>query len=84
MLFENKKCDEILYIDSDLNKDELLQLWELSKIFGIRYRYITNSFDITKTNTTLSLINKIPVIEIKNTPLENWGKVIKRLFDICA
>ena len=83
-LFEEKKCDEILYIDSDFNKKDLFELWELSRIFGIRYRYITNSFDITKTNTTLTLINKIPVIEIKNTPLENWWKVLKRIFDILS
>ena len=83
-LFEKKKCDEILYIDSDFNKKELFELWELSRIFWVRYRYITNSFDITKTNTELSLINKIPVLEIQNTPLENWWKVIKRIFDILA
>ena len=84
ILFEEKKCDEILYIDSDFSKKELIELWELSRIFGIRYRYITNSFDITKTNTTLSLINKIPVIEIKNTPLDNWWRILKRIFDILA
>jgi len=51
--FEKKKCDEILYIESDFSKKELLALWELTKIYGIRYRYITNSFDVTKTNTLL-------------------------------
>ncbi len=81
-LFEKKKCDEVLYIDSDYWKKDLFYLWELTRIFWIRYRYITNSFDITKTNTTLSLINNIPVIEINNTPLDNWGKIIKRLFDL--
>lgn len=83
-LFEKKKCDEVLYIDSDFNKKDLHELWELTRIFGIRYRYITNSFDVTKTNTTLSLINKIPVIEINNTSLDNWAKVFKRIFDFVA
>ena len=81
-LFEKNKCDEVLYIDSDYWKKELFKLWELTRIFWIRYRYITNSFDITKTNTTISLINNIPVIEIKNTPLDNWWKVLKRIFDL--
>lgn len=80
-LFERKKCDEVLYIDSDYNKKELYDLWELTRIFWIRYRYITNSFDVSKTNTTLSLISKIPVIEIKNTSLDNWAKIFKRIFD---
>lgn len=81
-LVENNKCDEILYIDSKFSKEELFKIWELAKIFWIRYRYITNSFDVTKTNTTISLINKIPVLEIKNTPLDSWWRVSKRFMDI--
>ncbi len=81
-MFEEKKCDEILYIDSDFSKKQLIELWELSKIFWVRYRYLTNSFDITKTNTSLWLIHNIPVIEIENTSLSSWGKIGKRIFDI--
>ncbi len=81
-ILEKNKCDEVLYIDSDYTKKDLLQLWELSRIFGLRYRYITNSFDITKTNTSLSLIHNIPVIELENTSLNNWWKIWKRFFDI--
>ncbi len=81
-MFEEKKCDEILYIDSDFSKKQLIELWELSKIFWVRYRYLTNSFDITKTNTSLWLIHNIPVIEIENTSLSSWGKIWKRIFDI--
>ena len=75
-------CDEILYIDSDYSKEDLYKVWELSRTYGIRYRYITNNFDITKTRTLLSLINQTPVIELQNTPLEHWGRVWKRFFDI--
>lgn len=78
---ENMKVDEILFIESDYSSAELYKIWDYSKIFGIKYRYITNGFDVTKTNTTLSLINKIPVIEIKNTSLDAWGRVIKRAID---
>lgn len=82
LLLEKKTCDEILYIDSDFSKKELFSIWELSRIVWVRYRYITNSFDVTKTNTSLSLINNIPVIELENTSLNNWWKIWKRLFDI--
>ncbi len=75
-------CDEILYIDSDFSKKELYKIWEISRSYGIRYRYITNNFDVTKTNTVLSLINQTPVIEILNTPLDNWNRIVKRIFDV--
>jgi len=78
----NYRIDEILYIDSDFSKKELYKIWDYSRIFGIRYRYITNSFDITNSNTTLSLINNIAVIELKNSPLWLWWRVIKRIFDV--
>jgi len=81
-LLQERKCDEILYIDSDFSKKELYRIWELSRIYGIRYRYITNNFDITKTRTELSLIHNTPVIEIQSTPIENWGRILKRIFDI--
>ena len=79
---KKNKCDELLYIDSDFSKKETEKIWDLSRIFWIRYRYITNNFDITNTNTTLSLINSIAVIEINNTPLDSWFRVWKRMFDL--
>lgn len=80
-IFEENWCDEILYIDSSFWKEDLNKIWELTRIFWINYKYITNSFEVSKTNTTLSLINNTPVIEIKNTPLNSWSKIFKRIFD---
>gem|GEM_PF-588059 len=80
-ILTQKQIDEILFIDSDFTSEELYFLWDTSRIFGVRYRYITNSFDITKTNTILSLINKIPALEIQTTALSAWGRVGKRIFD---
>lgn len=81
-LFKNHVCDEILYIESDYSKSDLYKIWSLSRTYGIKYRYVTNSFDVTKTNTILSLIHQTPVIEIQNTPLEYWGRIVKRVTDI--
>lgn len=79
---QKNQIDEILYIDSDFDNNELYKIWDFSRIFAVRYRYITNWFDVTKTNTTISLLNKIPVIEINNTSLWAWWRVIKRIIDI--
>lgn len=81
-IMKNLEVDEILYIDSDFSDEEKYEIWDYSRIFWIRYRYITNSFDVTKANTEVNLLYKIPVIEIKNTPLDAWWRVLKRLADI--
>ncbi len=79
---KNKKTDEIIYINSDFSKEQLYEIWETSRIYNIRYRYIPNSFDVTKSNSKLTLLNKIPVIELENTGLDGWWRVNKRIFDI--
>lgn len=81
-LLEKWEVDEILLIESDFSKKELYEIWDESRIYWVRYRYLTNYFDITSSNTTLSLINAIPAIEIKNTTIENWWRVWKRVSDI--
>ena len=80
----NREVEEIIYIDSDFSKKELYEIWELTRFFWIRYRYLTNTFDITKTNTVLTLINDIPVLELKNTSLSWWNVILKRIFDLLS
>lgn len=82
-LCKTKKVDEVLSIESDFSKKDLYKIWDISRIFGIQYRYLTNGFDITKTNTQLSLIHNIPTLEIKTTSLGMWWRVSKRGLDIC-
>ncbi len=81
-LAQNWKIDEILYINSTFEEEQLYEIWDIAKIFGVRYRYITNSFDVTNSHTSLSFINKIPVIEITSNALGVWWRVTKRAFDI--
>ena len=83
-IIKNRKVDEIIYIDSDFSKSELYELWELTRIFNVRYRYLTNNFDITKTNTELTLINEIAVLELKTTRLQWWWVFFKRIFDVLS
>jgi len=74
--------DEILVVQSDFTTEEIQEIFEYARIYGVRYRYIANSFETTKINTEISFLGKIPVIEIKNIGLTPWGRIWKRVFDI--
>lgn len=74
--------DEILVVQSDFSREEIQQIFEYARIYGIRYRYVANSFETTKINTEISFLGKLPVIEIKNIGLTPWGRIWKRTFDI--
>jgi len=78
----SQKIDEILLVHTDFTPEELQEIFEYARIYGIRYRYIANSFETSKLNTEITFLGKIPVIEIHSIGLSPWGRVLKRVFDI--
>ncbi|MBP8017166.1 sugar transferase, partial [Candidatus Gracilibacteria bacterium] len=79
---QDYKIDEIILVNSDFSQNELLQIFEYSRIYGVNYKYIANFFDISKNNTETSFLNKFPIVEIKSIGLNPWGRVIKRTLDL--
>ena len=41
-----------------------------------------NQFGMFATNAEFATIAGLPVIEIRRTPLDGWGRIVKRLFDV--
>lgn len=81
-LIRTQKVDEILLVHTDFTPEELQEIFEYARIYGVRYRYIANSFETSKLNTEITFLGKIPVIEIHSIGLGPWGRVLKRVFDI--
>lgn len=81
-VIQSHTIDEILVVQNDFTREEIQEIFEYARIYGIRYRYIANSFETTKINTEISFLGKIPVIEICNIGLTPWGRIWKRTFDI--
>lgn len=48
----------------------------------ITYYFIPDLLRIQRTNVEMEMIEDIPLISLKQTPLEGWGAVLKRFFDI--
>lgn len=79
------KCgelDEIIQADSALGQDEILEMINYASNHHIRYHFVPNQFGLYATRSTMSAMAGIPVIEIRQTPLDGWGRIIKRSFDI--
>lgn len=75
------KPDEIIQSKSDLgskNDEEILEFCELNHV---NYRFIPDLLEVRRTNINVETISGIPIIDLKPTPLDGWGKVYKRLTD---
>jgi exopolysaccharide biosynthesis polyprenyl glycosylphosphotransferase len=74
--------DEIIQADSALSSDEILDLVTYATNHHLVYRFVPNQFGLYATNSTLGSLAGIPMIEIRLTPLDGWGRIIKRVFDV--
>jgi exopolysaccharide biosynthesis polyprenyl glycosylphosphotransferase len=74
--------DEIIQADSALDQDEVLALVNYAANHQIGYRFVPNQFGLYASNSTLGTLAGVQLIEIRLTPLEGWGRIAKRAFDI--
>lgn len=74
--------DEIIVGDPSFTDDQLEKLLDYAKINNILYRYIPTSLQTSRVVQTVFAGE--PVFEYLHTPLDGWGKILKRTFDIIA
>ncbi len=73
--------DEIIQADSSLSSEETLDLVNYATNHYVVYRFIPNQFGLYATNSEIGSLAGVPMIEIKLTPLDGWGRIVKRAFD---
>jgi len=54
----------------------------LCQINNIAYRYFPTTFQTSRF--TMQIFNGEPIIEFQHTPLDGWGRVMKRIYDLVA
>ena len=80
-----EKCqiDQIIISDESIGDDTLKDLYEFTIDHHTKFSYIPSLFELsTSARTSIRDLYGFPIVEIKTTPLDGWGRVFKRLFDI--
>ena len=79
-----KAVDEIIQADPNLSKAEIVRLYDFADEHHLTFKYIADLLDTKVLKTEIDEVAGIPVIEVKKTTLDGWGRISKRLFDIIA
>ncbi len=72
--------DEIIVDEPSMPDDLLAKLHDYCEINDITYKFIPSSRQTTRFEMTI--FEGEPLIELMHTPLDGWGKIIKRIMDI--
>ncbi|MDD5083476.1 MAG: sugar transferase [Candidatus Moranbacteria bacterium] len=74
--------DEIIVCDPTLTDGEQEKLVDYCAINNIVYKYVPTTLQTARF--TMKMFDGGPMIEVEHTPLDGWGKILKRIFDIIA
>lgn len=76
------KFDTLVLADSNLSESKTSSIFDFCDEKKINFKEIPNLFKVKTSNTIYSTIGGIPIINFRRTPLEGWGSIVKRIFDI--
>lgn len=77
---QEKGIDEIILCEPSVTDDEQEKLIDYCAIHNITYKFIPTTLQTSRYN--ISVLSGEPMIEVKNTPLDGWGRIYKRIFDV--
>lgn len=74
--------DEVILANPNYTGDDVVRLVDFCHENHIIFKFVPNVYQTLTTNYDVDAINRIPVIELKRTPIDGWGRVAKRIVDI--
>ncbi len=76
------KVEQIIQTKSDFSETQNEEILKFCELNHIDYRFAPDLLEIKRSNIKIETIADIPIISLKTTALDGWGKVIKRITDI--
>lgn len=81
-VMETHHVEEIVQTRSDLSETQANKIIGFCREHHIQYHFVPDILEIHRTQIDVFHIAGLPIISLKNTPLDGWGKVLKRSFDL--
>lgn len=76
------RVDEIIQAEPTFDELSNADILSFCRSHQIHYYFIPEVLRLQSVNVEMEMIDDVPVISLKQTPLEGWGYVYKRAFDI--
>jgi len=80
-IINTKTIDEVILGDPGVDRNDRMALLDLCNENHIGFKYAADLLDAKITNVQIETVGGRPIIEIKRTSLDGWGRIIKRISD---
>lgn len=79
---KNPGVDAVILASPKYERKEILDILDFCDENRVGFKFVPNLFQTMTTNIEIDTFGGVPLIEIKKTLLDGWGKIIKRTVDI--
>jgi len=79
---KDENIEEIIQTKSDLSDADAEKILEFAREHHLIYHFVPDLVQVQRTNIEMNSISGIPLLSLKPTSLDGWGRVMKRIFDI--
>ena len=83
-ILEKAGLDEVILADASFPSDEVVALVDFCNEHHLVFKFVPSLYQTLASRVELDAIADTPIIELKRTPLDGWGRVAKRMFDIVS
>lgn len=79
---ERGLIDGILLADPNMAREDIISIQSFCADHHLIFRYVADLLGTEHASIETVMLGSVPVIEVKRTPLEGWGAIAKRVFDV--
>jgi len=78
----NPGVDEVILADPNYPEEKITQLVEFCHEHHLVFKFVPNMHHMLTRHFEFDVMHNTPLIELKRTGLDGWGRVFKRLIDV--
>lgn len=81
-IIEKNKINELVLTDTNLSKDKIQSIIDTCMVNKVKLKFVPDILADYSRKSIPSTIGSMQVLELNATPLDGWGRIAKRIFDI--
>lgn len=79
---QKQGLNEIIFTNPKSHEEDAIKTIDFANENHITFKYSADLFATISSNMSVTTIAGIPVVELRRTRLDGWGRILKRGFDI--
>lgn len=80
-IVKRREISEIILASRKLSHDKMRELLAFCRVNHLNFSFVPDLLEVPQKNVEVDTVAGIPLISLRPTPLNGWGRVGKRIFD---